>query len=135
MAACVKSLGSSPAAFWAFSTLERVLSYLRLCRPIWLQSSKSRGCQKRALWYLSWEGNATHGFHVSIQGVNGHKCSQLCVCLRRLIRIAVPHLVLPRQLTRAVVFFVTLPFEGVGQAIELFTCTRYVQTQTPSCTH
>lgn len=35
------------------------------------------------------EKMVTHRFHVPLQGVNGHKCSQLCVCLRRLIIINV----------------------------------------------
>lgn len=36
------------------------------------------------------EKNVIHCFHVVLQGVNGHKCSQLFVCLRCLIVITGP---------------------------------------------
>lgn len=77
-------------AFFTFSTLEHILSYFRLCWLILLHGSKSRRCHKRAVCTLAKGENVTHRFHVLLQGVNGHKCSQLCVCLRRLIIITVP---------------------------------------------
>lgn len=80
-------------AFFTFSTLERILLCSPLCWLILLHRSKLRWCHKRAATFWSKGGrekkNANRRFHARLWGVNGRKCSQLRVCLRRLIIIAV----------------------------------------------
>lgn len=76
------------------------------------------------------EKMVTHRFHVPLQGVNGHKCSQLCVCLRRLIIINVvaPP---PSSFTRSPELVCSLSrflSERVRQAVWSFTCAHTPDT-------
>lgn len=113
--------------FWSFIymyTLEHILSYFRLCWLILLHGSKLRRCHKRAVGTLLRERNVTHRFHVLLQGVNGHKCSQLCVCLRGLIIIAVPYLPPPASSSHSQELLCSLSHSP--QTVQLFTWEQYV---------